>query len=204
MQQKIYAYILILLSSFYVNNAFAATDTDQAGKSSDKSIIYMIGPGDGLRVFVWANPELSTQAAVRPDGLVTIPLVEDVKASGLTPTQLARDLEKRLSKFIKNPKVTVTVTNFVGRYKEQIRVVGQAAKPQSLAYRENMSLLDVVIAVGGLTEFAAGNRASIVRTVNGEKQQIEVKLDNLIRDGDISANVNMLPGDVLIIPESWF
>ncbi|WP_060528560.1 XrtA/PEP-CTERM system exopolysaccharide export protein [endosymbiont of Ridgeia piscesae] len=165
---------------------------------------YLIGPGDSLRVFVWGDPELSSEVIVRPDGLITTPLVEDMQASGKTPTELARNLEGNLSRFIKNPKVTVTVTNFVGQYTEQIRVVGQAAQPQSLSYREHMSLLDVVIAVGGLTEFAAGNKASIVRRINGKTEQFQVRLDDLVRDGDISANVEMLPGDVLIIPETWF
>ena len=169
-----------------------------------KTAIYRIGPGDSLKVFVWGNPELSSDVIVRPDGLITTPLVEDVRASGMTPTLLARELEKKLSLYVKNPKVTVTVTGFVGRYKEQVRVVGQAAKPQSIAYRENMSVLDVVIAVGGLTDFAAGNRATLVRVVDGNKTSIKVRLDDLIRDGDISANVDIKPGDVLIIPESWF
>jgi len=166
--------------------------------------LYLIGPGDGLRVFVWANPDLSTEVAVRPDGLITTPLVEDVRASGKTPTELARELEAKLSKFIRNPRVTITVTEFVGRTTEQIRVVGQAATPQALPYKENMTVLDVIIAVGGLTEFAAGNKSTIVRNKNGVKEEISVHLDDLIRDGDISANVDMYPGDVLIIPESWF
>lgn len=169
-----------------------------------QTTIYKIGPGDALKVFVWGNPELSTDVTVRPDGLITTPLVEDVRASGMTPTLLARGLEKKLSRYVKNPKVTVTVTHFVGRYKEQVRVVGQAAKPQSIPYKENMSVLDVVIAVGGLTEFAAGNRATLVRVKNGNTSSIKIRLDDLIRDGDISANVDIRPGDVLIIPESWF
>jgi len=165
---------------------------------------YLIGPGDGLRVFVWANADLSTDVVVRPDGLITTPLVEDVQASGKTPTQLARELEVKLSKYIRNPRVTVTVTQFVGRTTEQIRVVGQATTPQALPYKENMTVLDVIIAVGGLTDFAAGNKSTIVRSRNGAREEISVRLDDLIRDGDISANVDMHPGDVLIIPESWF
>lgn len=166
--------------------------------------IYLIGPGDQLSIFVWGNQELSTQVEVRPDGLISTPLVEDLQASGKTPTELARSLEKELSKFVKNPKVTVSISHFVGQYTEQVRVVGQAAQPQAIPYREGMTLLDVIIAVGGLTEYADGNKASIVRKVNGITEQYRVKLDDLIRDGDISANVKMLPGDVLIIPESWF
>jgi polysaccharide export outer membrane protein len=130
--------------------------------------------------------------------------VEDLQASGKTSTELARDIEKALSKFIQQPVVTVVVTGFVGTYGEQIRVIGQAAKPQALPYRVDMSLMDVLIAVGGVTEFAAGNRASIIRTVDGKQQKFNVRLHDLIRDGDISANVPMRPGDVLVIPESFF
>ena len=170
----------------------------------DASPLYVIGPGDSLTVFVWGDAELSTEVVVRPDGLITTPLVEDLQASGKTPTQLARTLEEKLSKFVKNPKVTISVTAFVGRYTEQVRVVGQAAQPQSLPYRDGMTLLDVIISVGGLTEFAAGNKATIVRKVGGQTKQFRVRLDDLIRDGDISANTRMMPGDVLIIPETWF
>jgi polysaccharide export outer membrane protein len=168
------------------------------------SPLYVIGPGDTLNVFVWGDSELSTQVAVRPDGMITTPLVEDLPASGKTPTELARTLENKLSKFVKSPKVTVSVTEFVGRYTEQVRVVGQASQPQSINYRDGMTLLDVIIAVGGLTEFAAGNKAKVVRKVNGKTTEYRVRLDDLIRDGDISANVKMMPGDVLIIPETWF
>ena len=165
---------------------------------------YLIGPGDNLQVFVWRNPELSATVPVRPDGKITTPLVEDVVASGKTSTQLAREMEQRLALYVKNPVVTVTVTHFVGRFSEQIRVVGEAAKPQSLAYRENMSLLDVLIDVGGLTAFADGNKATVTRIKDGKQQHFTVRLDDLIKQGDISANINMVPGDILIIPESWF
>lgn len=165
---------------------------------------YLIGPGDSLNIFVWRNPDLSTSVPVRPDGRITIPLVEDLQASGKTPTQLARDIEKALAKYVKDPLVTVMVTGFVGPYSQQIRVVGEAAQPQALPYRDRMTLLDVMIAVGGLTEFAAGNRARLIRIVDGEQQVMELRLDDLLKDGDISANIPMLPGDTLIIPESWF
>ena len=181
-----------------------SAEAGQGGSSADASPLYVIGPGDRLNVFVWGDNELSTEVVVRPDGLITTPLVEDLQASGKTPTELARTLEERLSKFVKNPKVTVSVTNFVGRYTEQVRVVGQAAQPQSIPYRDGMTLLDVIISVGGLTEFAAGNKATIVRKVDGTTKQFRVRLDDLIRDGDISANTRMMPGDVLIIPETWF
>ncbi len=165
---------------------------------------YIIGPGDTVNVFVWRNPELSATVPVRPDGKITTPLVEDLQASGKTPTQLARDMEQALSKYIKNPIVTVIVTGFVGRYSEQVRVVGEAAKPQALPYKEGMTLLDVMIAVGGLTEYAAGNRARLVRMVDGKQQVYTVRLEDLVRRGDVSANVRILPGDVLIIPEAFF
>lgn len=165
---------------------------------------YTIGPGDGLNVFVWGNPDLSTTVQVRPDGYVTTPLVEDLKASGKTSTAVAREMEAELRRFIKNPKVTVTITSFVGRYTEQIRVIGEAVTPKALAYRENMTVLDVIIAVGGLTEFASGNKTTLIRTKGGNKIQYTVRLDDLVKDGDMSANVIMMPGDVIVIPESWF
>lgn len=171
--------------------------------SDPEAYTYLIGPGDGVSIFVWRNPEVSTSVTVRPDGKITTPLVEDLPAAGKTPTQLARDLEKVLSSFIKDPMVTVIVGGFGSLYSEQIRVLGAAARPQALPYRRHMSVLDVMIAVGGLSEFAAGNKTTLVRFVDGEQRQFTVRLDDLIHDGDISANVDLLPGDVLIIPESW-
>lgn len=165
---------------------------------------YLIGPGDSVNIIVWRNPEVSMTVPVRPDGKITTPLVEDLPASGKTSTQLARDIEKALAKFIQQPVVTVIVTGFVGTYGEQIRVIGQAARPQALPYRSDMSLMDVLIAVGGVTEFASGNSASIIRVVDGKQQKLPVRLNDLIKQGDISANVNMRPGDVLVIPESFF
>lgn len=165
---------------------------------------YLIGPGDTLNVVVWRNPELSVTVPVRPDGKITTPLVEDLQASGKTPNQIARDIEKVLSRYVQDPVVTVMITTFAGPYSQQIRVIGEAAKPQALAYRENMTLLDVMIAVGGITDFAAGNRASILRTEGGKSFQFGVLLTDLIRRGDLSANVEMRPGDVLIIPQSYF
>ena len=165
---------------------------------------YLIGPGDSVNIQVWRNPELSLVVPVRPDGKITTPLVEDLPASGRTPTQLAREIEKSLARYVQSPVVTVIVSNFVGPYSEQIRVIGEAAKPQALPYRENMSLLDVMIAVGGITDFAAGNKASILRTVGGQREQLAVRLVDLLRKGDLSANVSMRPGDVLVIPQSFF
>lgn len=164
---------------------------------------YLIGPGDTVNIIVWRNPEISMSVPVRPDGRITAPLVEDLPAMGKDPTTLARDIEKELSKYIRDAVVTVVVTNFVGPYSEQIRVVGEAAKPQILAYRQKMTLLDVMIAVGGMTDFADGNSATILRTAEGNRQY-GVRLKDLIKRGDVSANVEMRPGDVLIIPQSWF
>ena len=176
----------------------------QPSTSDPERYSYLIGPGDSLNIFVWRNPEVSTTVIVRPDGMISTPLVEDLPVSGKTSSQVARDVERELAKFIKDPMVTVMIGAFVGPYSEQIRVVGEAARPQALPYRQRMTLLDVMISVGGLTPFAAGNRASIVRFVDGEQRQFSVRIEDLIRDGDISANVDILPGDTLIIPESWF
>ena len=165
---------------------------------------YLIGPGDQLDIFVWRNPELTQSVPVRPDGKISVPLVEDLPAANKTATELAREIEHALSKFVRDPLVTVIVSDFQGVYQTQVRVVGQAAEPRALPYRDNMTLLDVMIAVGGLTEFAAGNRSKLVRTVDGETVQATVRLEDLIRDGDISANVPVAPGDVIIIPEAWF
>ena len=157
-----------------------------------------------MNIVVWRNPEVSMSIPVRPDGKITTPLVEDLVAMGKTSTELARDIEKALAKFIQQPVVTVIVTSFVGPYQEQIRVIGQAAKPQALPYRQGMSLMDVLIAVGGITDFASGNKANIIRTVDGKQQKLGVRLDDLIKDGDISANIPVRPGDVLVIPQSFF
>jgi polysaccharide export outer membrane protein len=165
---------------------------------------YLIGPGDSVNIIVWRNPEVSMTVPVRPDGKITTPLVEDLPAAGKTSTQLARDIEGALAKFIQQPVVTVIVTNFIGNFSDQIRVIGQAARPQALPYRREMSVMDVLIAVGGVTEFASGNKASIIRTVDGKQEKLPVRLDDLIKDGDISANIMMRPGDILVIPESFF
>jgi polysaccharide export outer membrane protein len=165
---------------------------------------YRLGPGDTLQVFVWNHPELTVTVPVRPDGMISTPLIAGVPAEGKTATQLAKDLEAALAEYVRNPTVSVMVTSFVGAYADQIRVVGQAAEPRSLPYRANMTLLDVMIAVGGLAEFAAGNRAVLVRQQDGQTTRTTVRLRDLLDKGDISANLPMRPGDVLIIPESRF
>jgi polysaccharide export outer membrane protein len=163
---------------------------------------YRIGPGDTLNVFVFNHPELSMPIPVRPDGKVSMPLVEDMPAAGKTSNQLARDLEVRLSEYLRAPKVSIMVTGFVGG--DQVRVIGQAAQPKSVPYRANMTLLDLMIEVGGLAEFAAGNRAKIVRVNDGKQTELRVKLKDLVQKGDMRANVTLQPGDVIIIPESRF
>ncbi|MCL4721059.1 MAG: polysaccharide export protein [Gammaproteobacteria bacterium] len=176
-----------------------ATPAAAAPVLSDR---YVIGPGDSLQIFVWQHPEVSTQVAVRPDGRISTPLVEDMVAVGKTPTELSRDLEGSLAQYIRTPTVNVIVTSFLGTFGSQVRVVGQAALPQALPYRQDMTVLDVMIAVGGLTPNAAGNRAKIVRRENDQTVEIKVKLNDLLNKGRIDANVAMRPGDVLIIPES--
>jgi polysaccharide biosynthesis/export protein len=175
-----------------------------ASKSTKTTSQYLIGPGDRLQVFVWRNPEISVIVPVRPDGRISTPLVEDMVAVGKTPSELSRDIEQVLAKYVRTPIVTVIVTDFVGTFGEQIRVIGQAANPKALSYREKMTLLDVMIQVGGLAQFAAGNRAKLVRYEGGEETVLRVRLQDLVEKGDISANMPMRPGDVLIIPEARF
>jgi len=176
-----------------------APETLQAEQSE-----YRIGPGDTLQVFVWNHPELTVTVPVRPDGMISTPLIAGVPAEGKTATELAKDMETALAEYVRNPTVSIMITGFVGAYADQIRVVGQASKPQSLNYRANMTILDVMIAVGGLADFAAGNKAVLVRTENGQQTRTTVRLRDLLDKGDISANLPMRPGDVLIIPESRF
>jgi polysaccharide biosynthesis/export protein len=164
---------------------------------------YKIGPLDTLNIVVWRNPELSAQVAVRPDGRISTPLVEDLVAAGRSPADLARQIETALAKYVRDPVVTVVVGSFQGTYSDQIRIVGEATRPQAVPYRQNMTVLDVMIQVGGLTEFANGNGAILVRGSEGGKQY-SVRLKDLLKRGDISANVAILPGDVVIVPQSWF
>ena len=196
---------ITILAIIFAGCATAAPATGAAGAAAaDAATNYIIGPGDSLDIFVWRNPELSVKVPVRPDGKISAPLVEDIVAAGKSPTQLARDMEGVLSEYVREPKVTVIVDKFVGQFTEQIRVVGQATQPRSLAYRDRMTVLDAMIEVGGLTPQAAGNRAKIVRWENGEQTEIPVRLNDLLNKGKIQANVMLQPGDVLIIPESVF
>lgn len=164
---------------------------------------YMIGPGDSLQVFVWRNAELSATVPVRPDGKISTPLVEDMIAVGKTPSVLARDIEGVLAEYIRSPQVNVIVTNAVSTF-SQVRVLGQVTTPQAVPYREGMTVLDAVLAVGGLGEFAAGNRGKIVRVVGGRQQEIKVRIGDLVNKGDVSQNLPLRPGDVLVVPESRF
>jgi len=157
-----------------------------------------------LQIFVWDHADLSTIVQVRPDGMISTPLVEDLQAAGKTATELARDIETVLKEYVRSPVVTVIMQAFVGAPQQQVRVVGQAVLPQAIQYRQGMTVLDVMIQVGGMSEFAAGNGAKIVRNVDGKSVQIKVRLDDLLNDGKVEENVRMLPGDVLVIPESFF
>jgi polysaccharide export outer membrane protein len=197
--------ISILIAVLALGACSSAEDLPPAAPASDAAVpFYRIGPGDSLRIFVWRNQELSVTVPVRPDGRISVPLIEDLVAANKTPTDLSREIEQRLSEYIQDPLVTVIVSNFVGNYTEQVRIVGEAANPQAIAYRANMTLLDAMIEVGGLTEFAAGNSSTLVRTADGEQRQYRIRAADLIKDGDIEANVDLLPGDVIIIPESFF
>ena len=166
---------------------------------------YLIGPGDALSVFVYQSPQLSVGSLiVRPDGRISMPLIPDIVAAGKTPTQLSKDIEGRLKEYIKEPNVSVIVNGFQGPLNRQIRVIGEATEPVAIPYRDGMTVLDVMIQTKGLTRYAAGNRAIIIRDVAGKRQEIRVRLSDLIKDGDIDQNIAMLPGDTLIIPQSYF
>lgn len=169
----------------------------------DTSSEYVIGPGDTLQVFVWQNPELTVTVPVRPDGKISTPLVEDMPAVGKTPTQLARDVEKVLSEYVRSPKVNIIVTQPESAF-SQVKVVGQVQKPAAVPYREGMTVLDALLAVGGLSTFAAGDRARLVRNIDGKQTEIRVKLDKLVNGGDMSQNLPLRPGDVLVVPQSRF
>ncbi len=198
------AFLAIALSTLAIGGCANTPRISLSPSDEPPSHDYLIGPGDNVNIIVWHNPEVSMSVPVRPDGKITTPLVEDLPAMGKTSTHLARDVEKALATFIQDPVVTVIVTGFIGPYSEQIRVIGEAGKPQALHYNKGMSLMDVMIAVGGITNFAAGNKASIIRNIDGKAQHIAIRLDDLIKNGDISANIPVRPGDILVIPESLF
>jgi polysaccharide biosynthesis/export protein len=183
-----------------------ASKFEPAPRQSDtaEDWIYRVGPGDSLQIFVWRHEDLSTSVVVRPDGRFSTALIKEHIATGKTPPELAVEIEELLSEYVRDPLVTVFVGGFVGEYYDQVRVVGEATSPTSIPYRRGMTALDMLIQVGGLTEFAAGNKTVLVRYSEGGEREYNLRLDDLIRDGDISANVAMQPGDILIIPEAWF
>jgi polysaccharide biosynthesis/export protein len=195
------AWLLAACGSFPGFGGSSMPAAPAAAQTGDYS--YVIGAGDSLNVIVWRNPELSMNVPVRPDGKLSAPLIDELVVQGKTSIEVARDIEKRLATYVRDPVVTVIVTGFVGPYSEQIRVVGEAAKPLFLPFKQKMTILDVMIAVGGLTDFADGNGATILRTAEGNKQY-SVRLKDLLKRGDVSANVEMRPGDILIIPQSFF
>ena len=193
-----------IISACSTNNNLPTATLHPSNTEDINSYKYLIGAGDVLNIFVWRNPEVSGSFVVRPDGMITTSLVEDIKVAGKTPTELARSIEEILGTYLRDPIVTVTVNSFIGPFSEQIRVIGEAAQPQAINYTQHMTLLDVMIQVGGLTEFADGNEAVLVRIENGQQKQYDIMIDKLIKDGEISANIDMLPGDIIIVPEAWF
>lgn len=200
---------LVGLSSVVVA-LFGCGSTQLAGvpedqKDMEADYTYVIGPGDSMEVFVWGNEELTVgNVKVRPDGKITTRLVENIEASGKTPSQLARDIEKSYSEYVKSAVVSVIVDRFEGVPSQQVRVVGEASKPKKSPYKKHMTVLDLMIEVGGLTEFADGNKAVLIRTLDGTQNTYQLRLDDLLASGDISANVALFPGDIVIIPEAWF
>jgi polysaccharide export outer membrane protein len=196
--------IAVVTLSGCSNNTLPQATTRPSLTTNVEEYEYLIGPGDQLSIFVWRNPEISGSFIVRPDGKVTTSLVEDIEVAGRTPTTLARELEQQLSTYINNPRVTVSVNRFSGPFSEQVRVIGEATNPRAVNYTQHMTLLDLMIAVGGLTEFANGNNAKLVRVIEGKQKVFEINIADLIKDGDIEKNVDMLPGDIVIIPEAWF
>lgn len=204
MKQASYCFLLsILLFAGQVAGAQPAAPEAAPPVPDAAANSYVIGPGDTLQVFVWRNPELSTTIPVRPDGKISTPLVEDMIANGKTPTQLARDIEVVLAEYIRSPQVNIIVSQPVSTF-SQVRIIGEVSQPQGMPYREGMTVLDVVLAAGGLGEFAAGNRARIVRKEDGKEREIRVRLADLVNRGDMRQNVEMKPGDVLVVPQSMF
>ena len=192
---------MVLLVATGIATTEAATPAPQAAATVGAD--YLIGPGDKLQIYVWQNPDLSVTVPVRQDGKVSTPLVEDMVAAGKTPSVLARDIEGVLAEYVRSPKVNVFVLEAVSAF-SQVKVTGQVKTPQALPYHEGMTVLDAVLAAGGLTDFAAGNRAKLVRTVDGKQQEIKIRLGKLLDGGDMSQNITLRPGDVLLVPQSRF
>ncbi|MFT5334051.1 MAG: polysaccharide export outer membrane protein [Halioglobus sp.] len=204
--QSFSVYFSLCLSAIFLSGC-SSTAYDEV--ASDKQFSppdynYIVGAGDNMEIFVWGNEELTTTGVVRPDGKFTTRLVEDLLASGKTSTELARDIEEAYAQYVKHPVVSVIVNGFVGIPEQQVRVVGEASQPRSVPFSKHMTLLDLMIAVGGVTEYADGNKSVLIRTENGSQNSYGLRLDDLLKDGDISANLHLLPGDIIIISESWF
>lgn len=203
--RRILIFVAVIAASLgIVSCSSPYEDVDQEVSSSVDTGDYIIGPLDTVEVFVWRAPDVSVRVPVRPDGKISTPLVEDMQAAGKTPTQLARDLENELRTYLQDPVVTIIVQSFQGPLDQQVRVVGEAAQPVSVPYRSEMTVLDVMIAVGGLTPFADGNASVLIRGRGEGQRAMRVRLDDLLRDGDISANAPVAPGDIILIPESFF
>jgi len=202
--QKNYKLLLILFVVTIFSGCSGIQSQALPKSSVNNTNSYLIGPGDNLQIFVWRNADLSTSVAVRPDGRISSPLIDDLSVAGLQPIQVAKLVEDLLSKYIRNPNVSIIVSGFQGTPSQQVKIIGNATNPTVLQYKKGMTLLDVMIAVKGLTDFADGDNAQLIRTVNGKQKQYTVFLDSLIRKGDISKNRNIMPGDTIIIPEAWF
>lgn len=200
------SFFALLMTSLFVQLAMAQTPAPPEAPSSGvspASADYLIGPGDTLQIFVWQNPELSVTVPVRPDGRISTPLVEDTVAVGKTPVQLAADLETALAVFIRTPKVSVIVSQAVGAL-SQVQVIGQVTRPSGVPYHAGLRVLDALLAVGGLGEFAAPNRAILIRTENGKESKIKIRVGDLLDSGDLEQNLLLQPGDVIVIPQTWF
>ena len=203
MPEMLRSLFVLLCAAFCACAGVAAQDAPAAPPAVNVGSEYIIGPGDTLQVFVWRNPELTTSVPVRPDGKISTPLVEDMVAVGKTPSKLARDIEAVLAEYIRQPQVNIIVSQAVSTF-SQVKVIGQVQNPQSIPYREGMTVMDAVLAVGGMTTFAAGNRAKIVRTEPGGQKEFRVRLADLVNKGDLSQNLALKPGDVIVVPESRF
>ena len=203
-KSRLTLFTTLLLSALLLSACGGYPTVPMGERFNEPDYNYVIGPGDTMEIFVWGNEELTTSSVVRPDGKFTTRLVEDLPASGQTPTQLARSIEKAYAEYVRQPVVSVIVNGFVGVPEQQVRVVGEATEPRGVPFTQHMTLLDLMIAVGGMTEFAAGNKSVLVRTSNGNQISYGLRLDDLLRDGDISANMALMPGDIVIISESWF
>lgn len=196
--------VLLVLSAAAWSQSRGADASAPQAATANETGSYLIGPGDSLSVFVWREPDLSVVVPVRPDGRISTPLVKDMVAVGKTPTELGGDIERVLAEFIRSPQVTISVQDFVGTFGSQVRVLGQVVMPGPVPYRERMTLLDALLEAGGLTEFAAGNRSQLVRTVDGKTEKRRVKLADLLKRGDLDENLLVQPGDIIVVPEAVF